>query len=313
MKLSDGTRVLVTGGAGFIGAHVVARLSERGARVRVVDDFSTGTEASIRGLAGVEALRVDVSEAARVRDAVESFRPQAAIHLAALHFIPLCNREPVRTVQVNALGTRNVLAALERHPPEAVFVASTAAVYPIGDGPHREEDEPGPTDVYGMTKLLVEDLAELYHRRTAVRTVVGRLFNVYGPGETNPHVVPELVAQLRRGATRVEVGNLEPKRDYVHVRDVARGILAVTERSPQPFRVYNLGTGREASVRELLDHFSAIVGTTVEPVPVAGRRRASDRPHLVADARRAAEEVGWRAEVELRAGLAELVRGEASP
>lgn len=308
MSAGADDRALVTGGAGFIGHHLVRALLDRGARVAVLDDFSTGSEAALPRAGQVEVLRMNVADARRVAAAVAAFRPRTVYHLAALHFIPLCEREPARTVRVNALGTRSLLAALEAAPPEVVFVASTAAVYAIDTGPHGEDDPPDPPDIYGMSKLVGEGMAELFHRRTGVRTLVGRLFNIYGPGETNPHVVPVLVEQLRRGARQVEVGNLEPKRDYLHVRDVVAGMLAVTDRSPRPFGVYNLGTGRERSVRELLACISEILAEEVVPVPVARLQRRADRMHLVADARRALAEVGWRAQVELRDGLAELLR-----
>src|SRR5262249_16701675 len=126
-------------------------------------------------------------------------------------------------------GARPRRAARGGPPPRALVFTSSAAVYPRDGGPFREEHAPGPLDTYGHTKLSGEDLVRLFGREAGVRVVVARLFNAFGPDDTNPHLVPEVVRQLRGGARALRLGNLDPVRDYVHVRDVAAALPALAD------------------------------------------------------------------------------------
>ena len=237
-------------------------------------------------------------------------RPRRVFHLAALHYIPECDAHPVETVEINVSGTRNLLLACRLARPERVFVTSTAAVYPREGGPFREDMPVGAIDIYGHTKAMSEELARLFHRETGVPTVVGRLFNVFGPNDTNPHLIPDVIAQVRGGASTLELGNLTPVRDYVHVLDAVAGILAAADASPG-YEVFNVGTGRGQSVKDVVDAVAAALDRPLRIVQAEGRVRKVERQELVADVSRLADRASWRARVEFKAGIATLVRGEA--
>ena len=218
-------RCLVTGGCGFVGAALVRRLLAQSCEVVVVDDFSRGSPDNLGpGRDHVTVVRQDV------RDDLDRvfalFQPEVVFHLAALHFIPDCDADPARCLQVNVEGTRAVLAATAalRHQPGLVL-ASSAAVYAPVDGPVPEQpDSLGPVDVYGYSKRWAEELAADYAARTGTAVGIARLFNVFGPGETNAHFIPSLICQLKAG-DQVRLGNLSSRRDYVFVDDVAEALL----------------------------------------------------------------------------------------
>lgn len=303
-------RVLVTGGAGFIGPHVVKLLLERGSRVTTLDNHMTGRPENLQALPArpgqLTALEVDVRDGDAVARAVEEATPDAAIHLAAIHYIPYCNENPHEAMDVNVGGTLNVLDALAQAGVAKVVCASSAAVYPIFDGAATEDLPVAPTDIYGATKASLEALSHRFAAETGASISSARLFNVYGPGETNPHVLPDIFRQLD-SASPVRLGNISPKRDYVHVSDVARAFVALLDHPHQGHRAFNVGTGSEYSVQELIDTLGALSGRTIEILSVAGRKRRLDRPHLLANAARIAAETGWSAQVSLEQGLQTLI------
>jgi UDP-glucose 4-epimerase len=304
-------RVAVFGGAGFVGNALVSKLLDLGIRVGVFDNFSTGRREFLDETSPhLEIVEGDIADRDRVEDFVQRFGPDAAVILAAVHYIPLCNRDPVLAMRTNVLGTHVVLQACGKAGIRKVVFASSAAVYGIGDNPHDEEEPPAPTDVYGMTKVIGEELCRDASRNYGLRTVVARLFNIYGPRETNPHVIPEIVSQALAGDL-LRLGNLEPKRDYIHVSDVADA-LALLLLSPMSadFEVFNVGTGREYSVKEVVEIAERVLGRKLYIEPDPARMRRSDRLHLCARIDKMVRHFGWRPRVDLEEGLRRLLLWE---
>jgi UDP-glucose 4-epimerase len=297
--------VLVTGGAGFVGATFVDHLVAEGRTVVVYDNFVTGRRPAPRS--NLHVVEGDLRDDAQLRKVVSDYRPGAVYHLAAMHFIPYCNAHPVDTLTVNVVGTQALLEACRSVPPERLVFASSAAVYGVSSGKHGEDERPEPDDIYGLSKLFGERQVAAFQRETGVRCVVARFFNVYGRGETNPHLIPEIVAQVSGGASRLELGNLSPKRDYVHVTDVARALDCFLTADLSPSTVFNVGSGRSASVLEVLKILEGILGRRLSVEQTPDRVRRIDRPNLAADISRLERTVHWRPEVTLEAGLRDLV------
>jgi UDP-glucose 4-epimerase len=275
-------RVLVTGGAGFIGSHLVERLVASGAEVGVLDDLSRGDPAWVPQ--GVALHRVDVGDAGALRTVVSDLRPTEVVHLAAVHFIPEVDGAPERARHVNVDGTHSLLEALAASPPKVVLFASSGAVYPDRPGAIPESCPVGPSDLYGRTKVEGERAVAQFAAGTGARHVVARLFNVIGSRETNPHVVPELVSQLRRGETRVRLGALDRVRDYTDVVDVANALAVLLERSlDERLSVVNVGSGTGTSVKDLVATCERVLGQAIAVEVDERRQRAQDRAELVAD------------------------------
>ncbi|MBL7965277.1 MAG: SDR family NAD(P)-dependent oxidoreductase [Flavobacteriales bacterium] len=303
-------RILITGGAGFIGSALVDRLQATGHTVFVLDDLSFGR----RELAQVPDERfyeVDIRDRKAVAQVMEAVRPQWVLHLAAIHFIPYCNAHPVEAADINITGTIHVLdACAALGGVEQVFVASTAAVYPVMDGPISEATPPAPVDIYGITKLATEKLAAEFHYRTRIPVVIGRFFNAFGPNETNPHLMPEIQRQVLSGARTLQLGNLDPRRDFIHTHDMSRAMQLLLEKGIAGCEVFNIGRGIEYSVREIVEAFARQLGEplTIEVDPA--RVRKVERMHLLADVTKLKRATGWEPEWDIDRGVATLLKEE---
>ena len=286
-------RFLITGGAGFIGSHVVDCLVGRGDEVHVLDDFSRGRPEWVPDAAHVH--RADIRDSRAVHDVVAETAPLAVMHLAALHFIPAVDRAPELAWAVNVDGTRNLVEALRSRPPRVLVFASSAAVYPDRRGPIPESCPVAPLDLYGRTKVAAEELVEQLSDDAGTRCIRARLFNVIGDRETNPHVVPEIVAQVRKGADRLRLGTLETRRDYTNVTDVASALVRLLD-ATSAAGVVNVGTGTATSVADLVALCARIVGRELEAVLDESRVRRVDRGELVADTTLLSRTTQWAPE-----------------
>lgn len=301
-------RILITGGNGYVGRTLCRRLFLQH-EVCVIDNLRYGKlRFDPAEVANFDLQNIDIRSHEQVKSVVKNFRPDAIVHLAAIHFIPECEGDPEVAVSTNVLGTSNLVSCC---PENCRFVfASTGAVYEPESAAHRElESTLGPADVYGWTKLHGEHYIRYFAEKLKLSACVVRLFNVIGPGETNPHVLPEIVAQLKAGRTTLSLGNLDAKRDYVHVADVARGFACVATTgsiAPGEVATVNLGTQKSYSVSELLEHLREICGIDFKVEKDLARMRPSDRPYLAADIRRIEQRFQWQPEFGIREALIDL-------
>lgn len=310
--MSDARTVLVTGGAGFVGLPTVRLLLNQGFRVVVIDNFSVAGSSRLHTLNTEDRLRVmeaDIRNADRLAEVVQEARPWAVIHLAALHYIPYCQEHPAETLAVNVLGLQHLLDSLGSCDVERLVFASTGDLYRPDERPHREDAETMPTSIYGTSKLTGEWLIHLW-RATGVRTtsVIARLFNVYGPGETNPHVIPHLCQSLREG-DELPLGNVDSKRDYTFVDDVAWALVALATSEISEVTV-NIGAGRSWSVRELVQQLALLTGRDLAIRVEPHRLRKTDRPNLEADNSRLRHLLPDFAPTPLETGLRRLLVAE---
>jgi UDP-glucose 4-epimerase len=290
-------RAIVTGGAGFIGSHVIEALLARGDEVLALDDLSTGKPEKVPE--GARLVVGDVREA--LDDVFDEVRPQVCFHLAALVDVPLSVESPRDDANVNILGTISVLEAARRHRTQVVFGSSGGAIYGEAEGRPSEEAPRQPLSPYGVSKLAGEEYLAAYNRLYGAGHVSLRYANVYGPrqdpkGEAG--VVAVFFTRLAdRKAPRI-FGDGKQTRDYVYAGDVARATLAAVG---QEGGIFNVGTGQETSVLELYELCGRVAGSDLEPE--LAPPRLGELQRNVLDVSRAERKLGWQAEVALEEGL----------
>jgi UDP-glucose 4-epimerase len=306
-------KVIITGGAGFIGSAAIAALQTCGHDIYAIDNLSFGNRQFI-DLPDSHFFEVDLLDRLELFRIVSQISPDWIIHLAAIHFIPYCNQHPVAAAQVNIQGTMNVLAAAKNvHNLETVFFASTAAVYPISDRAISETHPPAPTDIYGLSKLAGEHLMNEFYLQTDIPTIVCRFFNAFGPNETNAHVIPEIQRQINAGCRTIGLGNLDPKRDFIHTSDMADAIVKLLATCDRGIETFNLGRGIEYSVTEVVTAFEQVLGEKIIIEVDPARVRKVERMHLLADITKLKNFIDWEPKISLNQGISTLIERQPIP
>jgi UDP-glucose 4-epimerase len=295
---------LVTGGCGFIGFALCRRLAAAGHQVVAFDDLSRGHEANLP--AGAQLVRGDIRDRDAVAATLAEIRPDAVVHLAAIHYLPDCAARPRETMEVNVEGTRHVLDACAAAGVRRVVFASTAAVYAPVDEPCSEDRTPvSPIEIYGESKLEGERLVDAFHHETGIAATSVRISNAVGRRETNPHVLPHILESLR-ASNRVPLGSIEARRDYIDTRDVADAILAVLD-AAAGYQVFNVGTGAAHSVAEIVELLRHILDRPIDIVQDPARLRPVERLLLVSDVSKIRRITGWAARLTLEESLGDIV------
>jgi UDP-glucose 4-epimerase len=311
-------RSLVTGGAGFIGSHLVDALAARGDEILVLDDFSSGKRENLVGAlaAGVEVAELDVADAQAMFEAIGQFRPQSLFHLAAQIDVRRSMADPAFDARLNVVGTVNALEAAARaEAAKFVFTSTGGAIY--GEGAERADELPfaedarcEPFSIYGQSKLAAEGYIDLYARTRGLPATTVRLGNIYGPRQdpaTEAGVVAIFCRAGRDGGRPTVFGTGEQTRDYVHVADLVAALLAAEARDDAG--PINVGTGVETSVLELVELVGSAFGRDdFEPEFAPAREGEIER--TVLDATGAAERLGWRAERTIETGLEQTAGSE---
>ncbi len=292
-------RAIVTGGAGFIGSHVVDALLADGYSVTVIDDLSSGDADRVASAA--ELLELDIVDAAALAAVTTEVQPRAIFHLAAQASVVVSVENPGRDCEVNVKGTLNVVEAARACGAPVVFTSTGGALY--GDDapmPTGEDRIPAPLSPYGASKWAAEAYVKTWSLSSGIPHAVCRLGNVYGPRQS-PHgeagVVAIFAHHLYTGRAPKLYGHGTPTRDYVYVEDVVSALLTASGRSG----TYNVATGVETDVASVWSELSAAAGKQIEPE--LADLRPGELTHSCLDIGLAERELGWRPEVPIAQGL----------
>ncbi len=299
-------RFLVTGGAGFIGSHLVHALVERGDEVRVLDNFATGKRDNVADVAD----RIDLVEG-DMRNPEHCARACAGVeivlHEAALPSVPKSVEDPVSTHQVNVDGTFNVLmAAKEAGVRRVVYAASSSAYGDQPELPKREGMRPTPLSPYAVHKLVGEHYGKAFYECYGLQTLSLRYFNVFGPRQDPKSqyaaAIPAFVTAILRDEPPTVYGDGEQTRDFTHVDNVVHANLLAADADETHGEVLNLACGERVSVNQIIDAINKSLGKSVEPRYV--EPRAGDVKHSLADISRAREVIGFEPKILFEEGLA---------
>jgi UDP-N-acetylglucosamine/UDP-N-acetyl-alpha-D-glucosaminouronate 4-epimerase len=297
-------RVLVTGGAGFVGSNLVRGLLERGERVRLLDNFSTGNRGNLVGLDDVEIVEGELRSYERVHAATRGV--ELVFHLGALPSVPRSVQDPLTTSAVNVEGTLNVLLAARDEGIRRVVFASSSSVYGnSGELPRVETANPDPISPYGVAKLAAERYCVSFSRVYPLETIALRYFNVFGPNQ-DPRsqyaaVVPRFITEAAAGRPVPIYGDGTQSRDFTYVANVVEATILAADAADGSGAILNVATGRSVTVNELADAVGAMLGVEVEKE--YRDARAGDVSHSWADVSAAERVLGWQPRVTLEEGL----------
>jgi nucleoside-diphosphate-sugar epimerase len=298
-------RVLVTGGGGFIGSHLVGRLAALGHRVRILDNFATGRRSNVVALdADVDLIEGDIQSYERVHNAIAGC--DLVFHQAALPSVPRSVADPLTSNATNVIGTLNVLLAARDAGVRRVVFASSSSVYGTShELPKREDMAPMPVSPYAVAKLASEGYCRSFGEVYGLETVALRYFNVFGPRQ-DPRsqyaaVVPNFITSLLTGERPTIFGDGEQSRDFTFVENVVQANLLAMEADVAPGRVYNVACGERVSLNQLFSVLRELADSGVEPVYAAPR--AGDVRHSLADLTASRRDLGYEPTVDLREGL----------
>ncbi len=308
-RRADGGLYLVTGGAGFIGSHLVERLVEEGQRVRVIDDLSTGKRDNIDPfLDRIDFHEASILDVASVRSAMEGVR--YVLHQAALSSVPRSIRDPHRANQVNVEGTLGVLLAARDAEVQRVVYASSSSVY--GDTPTLPKEEtmtPAPLSPYAVGKLAAEQYCRVFHGVYGLETVSLRYFNVFGPRQDPESeyaaAVPKFALALLSGRRPTVYGDGSQSRDFTYVANVVEANLLAARAPAGAGEAFNIACGEQTTVNELITALARIVECAAEPEYHAPR--TGDVVHSFADISKAKRVLGYAPSVSLQEGLSKTV------
>jgi UDP-N-acetylglucosamine/UDP-N-acetyl-alpha-D-glucosaminouronate 4-epimerase len=298
------TRVLVTGGAGFIGSNLVRGLLDRGDEVRVLDNFSTGNRANLEGL-GVEVVEGELRSYERVHNAVRGV--DLVFHLGALGSVPRSVQDPLTSSAVNVEGTLNVLLAARDEGVRRVVFSSSSSVYGTRkELPVHEELAPDPISPYGVAKLAAERYCVAFSRvYESFESVVVRYFNVFGPRQS-PHsqyaaMVPLFISAIAAGRPVTVYGDGEQRRDFTYVDNVVDATMRAGDVAEANGRIFNVAASAPATVNQVAASIGGILG--LEVVKEHGPPRPGDIRDSWADVTAARDVLAWEPTVDLEEGL----------
>lgn len=309
---------LVTGAAGFLGSHVIEQLVKKGESVVALDNFSWGKREFLEPFKSKIVIEeCDIRDITSIKRVLASHRPTHVVHLAALHFIPLAIKDPSFAIDINVRGTQVLLQAQRETEtnPEAFWFASTGDVYAPSLGAlHEKNSTIAPFNIYGLSKLMCEQIIQLeLSQQAKTKFIIGRLFNLYGTRETNPHIIPEIVEQLKKQDAKknkkatLSLGNTWPKRDMVPVSDAAYSVIESCLKVTSPLTIANFATGVAWSMDDLIHAMGEICGIKIEVIKDPAKIRSVEREHLQADVNKLSELIGKACGSDLKQGLKDLM------
>lgn len=300
--------VLVTGGAGFIGSSLVRELLKVGAKVIVYDNFCTGDISNLEDVKDkVKIVKGNILDP-NFKNVLIDNNVEYLFHLAAEPYIPGCYDRPTHFFQVNANGTLNVMMSAKKAGVKRILYYSSSEVYGTAKYVPMDENHPTlPHSTYAASKLAADRLCFTLHHEQNLPVIILRQFNCYGPRETHPYIIPELITQLSR-TNELRLGNVKARRDFTYVEDAVKGAIALMECEDAVGEVVNLGYGKSWSVEELAYKIAELMGhDSINIITEKERFRPLDVQELNCNYFKAHRLTGWEPETSLTEGLKKTI------
>lgn len=294
--------VLLTGATGFVGPYLVKELLDRKARIKVL------TMDKARNLTGLEdeitLVRGNITDTGSLQDIMKD--ADMVFHLAAVSNVNYAIAHPRETFEINATGTLNLLEEARKNTSGKFVYISSSHVYGVPQYLPMDEKHPvSPREPYSASKASAEMLVNAYALNYGLKAAIIRPFNMFGPGQSEDFIIPSIIKQAYQKDT-IELGNLSPTRDMLYIKDAINGMLTIAEHGDG---IYNLGSGRETSIKEVVESVIDIIDPAKKYVSIESRRRSNavDIPRMCADVSKL-KMLGWLPEVDLRDGLMKMIK-----
>jgi len=301
-------RILVTGGAGFIGSTIAAMLVSQGEDVTVLDNMALGKEYELNDVK--DKIRLVAGDIANPEDVEKAFKDVSQVyHLASASSAPMYEPDPRKATYITVNGFLNVLEAARKHDIENIVFASSSSVYGTNPAPHSEEQKITPISFYAAAKMAKEEYAQAYHSTYGMNIAAMRFFSVYGERERHKgryaNVITQFLWQMKRGEPPVIYGDGSQTRDYIYAEDVARCCILAMKKKANG--VFNVGTGKAYSFNQIIDILNKQLGTNIKPTYIKNPI-SNYVTHTLADMRKTENELGFRAKYSLEEGIQRLVK-----
>jgi len=304
----ENKNVLVTGGAGFIGSALVRELLEENANVFVLDNFLSGSRENLKECEkDITIIEADVRDKS-LADIFSKNDIEFVFHLAAMPYIPECYDKPAEFFEINAVGSLNVMLACKNAGVKRALQYSTSEVYGTAQYVPMDESHPiNPHSTYATSKVAADRLCFTLYHEQQVPVIILRQFNTYGPRETHPYIIPEIISQLSKGNT-LHLGNINAKRDFTYVSDAARAAVELMKHKEAEGQVFNSGYGKCWSIKEIAELIAEVMGVKDLKVVVEKQRlRPLDVQILEANYFKLFRLTGWKPKIRFEEGLHETV------
>jgi len=308
MDSLEGKNVMVTGGAGFIGSTLVRELLKEGAKVIVFDNFLSGKRINLKEVEDkIKIIEGDILDK-NFKDVLTENNIEYLFNLAAEPYIPHCYERPTQFFEINANGAMQVMFAAKAAGVKRIVQYSTSEVYGTARQVPMDEHHPTiPASTYAVSKLAADRLCYTLHHEQGIPVIILRQFNVYGPRETHPYIIPELISQLSKG-NKLKLGNIKATRDLTYVTDAARGAIGLMKCPEAVGEVFNMGTGVDHSVETMARTIGKLMGhDNIEIEVEQARLRPLDVNVLQCNYFKLHKLTGWDPEVSFEDGLQKTI------
>lgn len=297
-------KYLIIGGAGFIGSHLSKSLSEMGKEVVVVDNFSANTKDSGNGK--IKVYKTDVENQKETSELFKKERPDFVFHLAGAINLRRDISDPLFAKDLNILErTNSILESFRQSEAKKfIFISSGGAIYEnAGIIPTPESYQAHPNSLYGLANLIIEKYVETYCKKNSLNFSILRLSNVYGPRQWKSGIIPSIITKILAGGSPVIYGTGNQTRDFIYIDDAVKAMILSTENGSN--EIYNVGSGQEISLNEVLKMVTDITGSEISPVYEKNHKEEINRS--VMDIEKVKKDFGWEPEVNIKDGLAKTV------
>jgi UDP-glucose 4-epimerase len=300
-------QIIVTGGLGFIGLSLVKKLIKKNYYPIIIDDLSNANLETLKKIPKSKyfLIKSDVLNLKEITKKIEGFSPNVIIHLAAIHYIPYCFKNPVKVINTNVLGTESMLQLASKISIDKFIFISSAAVYKPSNKAHKENDVLKPIDVYGLSKKKAEKVVMGFCNKNNIKYTILRLFNVYGSNDLTPHFIPAIL-KATKNSKKIKVGNIDTFRDYIYVEDVTDIIYKIMSEKLKN-SVYNIGTGINFSGRKIIQMIEAISNKKLLIRESHELLRKTDRKYLLSNIAKISNAYHWRPKFSIKKGLKAII------